>query len=98
MAGDIAAGGALDLQYVGSEPGQQLGACRSGLHPSEVDDLDSGEGQGVIHGRSFSECSRSGEAGSLVGSPGWRWGCRPGGDRLRVEVRQVAAFGTGARV
>ena len=33
----------LDLQHVGAEPGEHLGAGRAGLDAGEVDDLDSGQ-------------------------------------------------------
>ncbi len=36
----VAGARALDLDHVGAEPGQHLGAGRAGLHVGEVDDLD----------------------------------------------------------
>ena len=39
----VAGAGALDLDHVGAEPGQQLRAGRAGLHVREVDDLDAVE-------------------------------------------------------
>ena len=40
LAGGVADARALDLDDVGAEPGEQLGAGRSGLHVGEVEDLD----------------------------------------------------------
>src|SRR5215471_1619459 len=37
-AGDVAGAGALDLDHVGTEPGEQLGARRAGLHVTEIED------------------------------------------------------------
>ena len=39
-AGDVAGAGALDLDHVRAEPGQHLGAGRTGLDVGEVDDLE----------------------------------------------------------
>jgi hypothetical protein len=50
-AGDVAGAGTLDLDHVGAEPGQQLGAGGTGLHVGEVDDLDAVEG--FVHGALF---------------------------------------------
>jgi hypothetical protein len=42
-AGDITSVHPLDLEHIGAVPGHHLGARRAGLHPGEVDHLDSAQ-------------------------------------------------------
>ena len=61
-AGHVAGAGTLDLDHVGAEPGQQLGAGRAGLNVGEVDDLDALEGKVVGH-VAVAPCGWSGACG-----------------------------------
>ena len=48
--GHVTTGDALDLESVGTEPGEHLGAGRPGLDTGEVDDLDPVRGSVVMMG------------------------------------------------
>src|SRR3954451_5391373 len=69
-AGDVPAAGLLDLDDVGSHPGQELRADRAGLHMRHVHDADALEGLRKRHRIALPTCTSSGSWSPARRRPG----------------------------